>query len=68
MFIELVNIPFLKLGGTGEQFRTAVALATERGRLEMHEGATYMRLWIARSSAEHKDGRNQFCLPAYNLD
>ncbi|MDA9545029.1 hypothetical protein ACM43_11205 [Bradyrhizobium sp. CCBAU 45321] len=44
VFIELVNVPFLKQGGTGEQFSAAVALAQERGWLELHESGTYVRL------------------------
>jgi hypothetical protein len=48
IFIELINVPFLKQGGTGEEFRTAVALAQERGWLELHESGTYVRL-VARS-------------------
>lgn len=50
IFIELVNIAFLKLGGTGEQFRAAVTLATERCWLEMHESGTYMPLLDPRSA------------------
>lgn len=44
IFIELINVPFLKQGGTGEQFRAAVTLAQERGWLELHESGTYVRL------------------------
>ncbi|WP_441232588.1 hypothetical protein [Bradyrhizobium sp. 1200_D9_N1_1] len=44
VFIELINVPFLKQGGTGEQFSAAVALAQERGWLELHESGTYVRL------------------------
>jgi len=44
VFFELINVPFLKQGGTGEQFSVAVALAQERGWLELHESGTYVRL------------------------
>ncbi|WP_027576594.1 hypothetical protein [Bradyrhizobium sp. WSM1743] len=44
VFIELINVPFLKQGGTGEQFSAAVALAQKRGWLELHESGTYVRL------------------------
>lgn len=44
IFIELINVPFLKQGGIGEQFRAAVAVAQERGWLELHESGTYVRL------------------------
>ncbi|WP_333931617.1 hypothetical protein [Bradyrhizobium sp. CCBAU 51745] len=37
-------MPFLKQGDTGEQFSAAVALAHERGWLELHESGTYVRL------------------------
>jgi len=43
-FIELINMAFLKQGGTGEQFHAAVALAQDRGWLELHESGTYVRL------------------------
>ncbi|MDA9497269.1 hypothetical protein XI05_06945 [Bradyrhizobium sp. CCBAU 11357] len=44
VFIELINVHFLRQGGTGEQFSAAVALAQERGWLELHESGTYVRL------------------------
>lgn len=44
IFIELINVPFLKQGGIAEQFRAAVALAQERGWLELHESGAYVRL------------------------
>ncbi|MDD1520702.1 hypothetical protein DCG74_36970 [Bradyrhizobium sp. WBAH42] len=50
VFIELINVPFLKQGGTGEQFSAAVALAQERGWLELHESGTYVRLADHRKS------------------
>ncbi len=44
IFIELVNGPFLKAGGTGDGFRAAVAFAVERGWIELHESGTFVRL------------------------
>lgn len=40
IYIELVNAPFLKSGGSGEEFRASIALAMERGWLELHESGT----------------------------
>lgn len=44
IFIELVNGPFLKAGGRGDDFRAGVAFAHERDWLEMHESGTFIRL------------------------
>ncbi|MHC2279978.1 hypothetical protein ACVME8_006621 [Bradyrhizobium diazoefficiens] len=44
IFTELVNAPFLKAGASGDGFRAGLAVARERGWLEMHESGTYMRL------------------------
>ncbi len=45
IFIELVNnTPFLKMGGNGDEFRATIALANERGWIEVHESGTYVRL------------------------
>jgi len=41
IFIKLIPVLFLKQTGTGEQFHSAVALAQERGWLELHESGTY---------------------------
>ena len=49
IYIELVNKPFLKMGGTGEEFRAAVALAKERGWIEPHESGTFVRLISSRN-------------------
>ncbi|MDA9499460.1 hypothetical protein [Bradyrhizobium sp. CCBAU 11357] len=38
IFIELINVPFLKQSGTGEQFHTAVALAQERESTPLNAG------------------------------
>ncbi|RZM94766.1 hypothetical protein CWO91_39135, partial [Bradyrhizobium genosp. SA-3] len=37
IFTELVNLPFLKAGSTGDGFRAAIAFASKRGSLEVHE-------------------------------
>jgi hypothetical protein len=47
IYIELVNMPFLKMGGSGDQFRAGIAAAVDRGWLEMHESGTYVRLLSA---------------------
>ena len=44
IYIELVNTPFLKMGGSGDQFRGGIAAAVDRGWLEMHESGTFIRL------------------------
>lgn len=43
IYIELVNAPFLKSGGNGDEFRIGARLAVERGWLELHESDTYIR-------------------------
>ncbi len=44
IYIELVNAPFLKMGGSGDEFRAAIDLADERGWIELHESGTFIRL------------------------
>ncbi|MDA9466555.1 hypothetical protein [Bradyrhizobium sp. CCBAU 53415] len=44
IFIELVNLPFLKSGVNGEEFSAGIMLAYEREMLELHESGTYVRL------------------------
>lgn len=44
VFIELVNVPFLKMCGSGDEFRAGIALAKERGWIELHESGTFVRL------------------------
>ncbi|GGI26736.1 hypothetical protein [Bradyrhizobium guangdongense] len=51
IYIELVNVPFLKMGGTGEEFRAGIALAHERGWIELHESGTFLRLTQANPLA-----------------
>jgi hypothetical protein len=43
IFIELINGPFLKEGGTPDQFRTSVARAITLGWLWRHESGTYVK-------------------------
>ncbi|RZM94016.1 hypothetical protein CWO91_39695 [Bradyrhizobium genosp. SA-3] len=45
--IEKINAPFLyMLKATGEEFGAGIRYAVERGRLELHESGTYVRLLI----------------------
>ena len=43
IYIELINIPFLKEGGTPDQYRAALARAVTLGWLLLHESGTYVR-------------------------
>ena len=43
IYIELINAPFLKEGGTPDQYRAALARAIGRGWLSLHESGTYVR-------------------------
>ena len=43
IYIELINIPFLKEGGTPDQYRTALARAIKLGWLLLHESGTYVK-------------------------
>ena len=43
IYIELINIPFLKEGGTADQYRAALARATALGWLWLHESGTYVK-------------------------
>ena len=43
IYIELINIPFLKEGGTPDQYRAALARAITLGWLLLHESGTYVR-------------------------
>jgi hypothetical protein len=42
-YIELINNPFLKEGGTPDQYRAALARAATLGWLWLHESGTYER-------------------------
>jgi hypothetical protein len=44
IYIELVNSPFLKGGGTPDQYRAALARAITLGWLLLHESGTYVKL------------------------
>jgi hypothetical protein len=43
IFIELINGPFLKEGGTPDQFRAALARAITLGWLVRHNSGTYVK-------------------------
>lgn len=43
IYIELINSPFLKEGGTPDQYRTALARAVKLGWLLLHESGTYVK-------------------------
>ena len=43
IYIELVNGPFLKAGGTPDQFRAALARTISVGWLWRHESGTYVK-------------------------
>jgi hypothetical protein len=43
IYIERVNGPFLKEGGTPDQFRASLALAITLGWLWRHESGTYVK-------------------------
>ena len=43
IYIELVNDPFLKAGGTPDQFRAALARTISVGWLWRHESGTYVK-------------------------
>jgi hypothetical protein len=43
IYIELINSPFLKEGGTPDQYRAALARAIKLGWLVLHESGTYVR-------------------------
>ncbi len=49
IFIELVNATFLKNGGSGDEFRAGIALASEHGWIELHESGTFIRMTLAGS-------------------
>ena len=43
IFIELINGPFLKEGGTPDQFRAALARAIMLGWLWLHDSGAYVK-------------------------
>ena len=42
IYIELINGPFLKAGGTPDQFRAGIASAVASGWLALHESGTFV--------------------------
>jgi hypothetical protein len=47
IYIELINAPFLKAGGTPDQFHAALARAIALGWLRRHESGTYVKFTAA---------------------
>ena len=47
--IERVNLPFLEVGGTPDQYRAALTRAIKLGWLWLHESGTYMKFTPAGS-------------------
>jgi hypothetical protein len=43
IYIELVNAPFLKVGGRADEFRAGLDRAIAKGWLVWHESGTYVR-------------------------
>jgi hypothetical protein len=43
IYIELINGPFLKAGGSGEDFHAAIESAIAKGWLWRHESGTYVK-------------------------
>ena len=43
IYIELINSPFLKEGGTSDQYRAPLARAATLGWLWLHESGTYVK-------------------------
>ena len=47
-------MPFLQMGGSGEEFRAGITVAQERGWIELHESGTYPRLMKATLSLDRE--------------
>ena len=43
IYIELINSPFLREGGTPDQYRAVLARAVTSGWLWLHESGTYVK-------------------------
>ena len=43
IYIELINLPFLRAGGTPAEHRAGLKRAIEKGWFELHESGTYVR-------------------------
>jgi hypothetical protein len=50
IYIELINVQFLKAGGTPDQFRAALDCGIAKGWLDRHESGTYVK--FTRAGAE----------------
>jgi hypothetical protein len=47
IYIELINGPFIKEGGTPDQYRAALASAVVHGWLLLHESGTFVKFTSA---------------------
>jgi hypothetical protein len=47
IYIELINGPFLKAGGSPDEYRAGLDLAIARGWLWRHESGTYVKFTSA---------------------
>ena len=43
IYIELVNLPFLRAGATPDEYRAGLKRAIEKGWFELHESGTYVK-------------------------
>jgi hypothetical protein len=43
IFVELVNAPFLKAGGSPDQYRAGIDRAIAKGWITRHESGTYVK-------------------------
>jgi hypothetical protein len=50
IYVELVNLPFLRVGGTPDEYRAGLKRAIEKGWLWLHESGTYLK--FAQAGAE----------------
>jgi hypothetical protein len=64
IYIELVNAPFLRAGGSAGEFRAGIDRAIAKGWLIRHESGTYLRfteagaaLFVVRWGRSLKSGR-----------
>ena len=55
IFVELVNAPFLKAGGSPEEYRAGIERAIAKGWLTRHESGTYVRFTEAGASLSPSD-------------
>jgi hypothetical protein len=61
IYIELVNGPFLKAGGSADEYRAGIEFAISRGWLLRHESGTYVKFTPAGAElfAYRHDGRSR---------